>query len=163
MWAGWQPADRLAIGPGRAEARLSALASCANEPLLRTWRGHSCLQRRDSSRRLCVGYVQVVQSSETRPWTLAIRAAGDRLVWQAIVPAGGLSGRHFGFGLFVGRTFGLQPAFSRLPRNPHEFLGLRRATLEGHEAGEIRRVPRRRAEARRRLNACPTWAFDFMR
>ena len=42
---------------------------------------------------------------------------------------------------FVGRTFRLQPAFSRLPRNPHEFLGLRRATLEGHEAGETLRSP----------------------
>jgi len=63
---------------------------------------------------------------------------------------------------FVGRPFRLKPAFSRLPRNPERISRASpRKLLRDTKPEKIRRVPRRRAEARRRLNACPTWAFGL--
>ena len=49
------------------QAAFSALAICANEPLLRTWRGHSCLQRCHSCRRSLVGHASAcpVERSST--------------------------------------------------------------------------------------------------
>ncbi len=147
-------------------ARLSASAVCANEPLLRTWRGDSCLQRRDSSRRRCVGHASdcPVERSSTRSEYFS------HLVFPAIETAlpekfagyrnGGLKGRLQAGLPATRKAKGEQRASAGLetgqPAKTKEFLWLRLVQASCSKTREVRQILREPARAGRRLDACPT-------
>jgi hypothetical protein len=128
----------------RASAHLSALAVRANELLLQTWRGHSCL-------RSLVGHASacpVERSSTGRRYFSGFVSSGiETAKPQKFVAdgAGGLKGR---------LQAGLPATRKRRP-------SVRLETDQLLEAMEIRRTSKRPAEAGRRLNACPTKVQEF--